>query len=830
MLRNGIAALAIASACWGAAGGADAQPRSARTEAASFDIPAQPLGAALNQFAIQSGKDVLFSPDVTRAKTSRAVRGVYSPEDALAALLPDDTLVFRKSDDDTFLIEAAATSGTDAAWRGEDRIVVTAQRREQQITDVGISMAVFQAGEIEEKRIGDLYDIADATPSLDVVLGNGSNNPTITLRGVGTTNPWLNNNPSVAIYADDLYLPSSVLLTFPVFDLERIEVLKGPQIGLYGRNSTAGAANFISARPTDEFEGYADVSYGNYDAVDARAAISGPLNDQLRFRIAGLLQKGGGYIDRAGTEGTTAGFTRVPGVIPGVASVPAEEGFGDKDIAAIRASLSWTPGDGVEFLLIGHYGKDESEYIGSTNTNGDRLGVFAPPSDEPFVDYDDAHLFADAEQYGAVLQARVALGDRYELVSVTGYTELDRLYAIGDFVPTRIAEPTFDEKVSTFSQELRLSYNADRLYWLLGASYSMDDIDYRREMISYDFLLGTLGTAFDQDDRAYAAFGQAEFELAPKWSVSGSLRYTNERKEYAGGSFDIDPFGTSLITVAFPNLAGGGIFLEPTYDDEDLSGNATVNWKPVDDTLVYASVGRGFKSGGFDGSGITDESSLTPFGPEKLWAYETGVKTALSGGAFSLAASFFYYDYTDKQVLALVDLGAGFNEAIIQNAASSRIFGGDVQADWRPVDTLRFSVSATFLDSKVTKWVSADPAETAARIGNELPGTPEASVTGAVAHSLPLGAAWTLNTTVWATYADSVFRDIENSPNLKSDSYALLNGRLELTQTEGGLSVYLFAKNVLDEEYVTAVRSLVGMEGNFYGAPRTFGAGLRYAF
>jgi iron complex outermembrane recepter protein len=158
-----------------------------------------------------------------------------------------------------------------------EEIVVTAQKRPQRSEDLGMSLSVLNERALDEQRIQNLDDVARVVPSLDVFRGNGSNNPTITLRGIGTTNPWVNNNPSVAAHADGVYLPMSAYLTFPIFDLERVEVLKGPQIGLYGRNSTAGAINFVSRRPSEETSAYVDASYGSYDAVDLQAAAGGSL-------------------------------------------------------------------------------------------------------------------------------------------------------------------------------------------------------------------------------------------------------------------------------------------------------------------------------------------------------------------------------------------------------------------------------------------------------------------------------------------------------------------------------------------------------------------------
>ena len=708
-------------------------------------------------------------------------------------------------------------------------VIVTAQRVEQRAIDVGISLNVFDQETLEARRLSAIEDLAQATPGLDVFEGNGTNNPTITLRGVGTTNPFLNNNPSVAIYADQVYLPFSSFLTLPFFDVERIEVLKGPQVALYGRNATAGAMNVISARPTRELSGYVDLSYGRFGMVEARGAISGPLGERAQLRLAAIRQDGGGYIHRAGTVGSTAGFSRTP-AIPGVESVPAVDEYGDKDLYAFRASLAWQPTDQVDVAVIAHYGRDDSELIGSTNINGDRVGVFQPPSDAPFVDYDNVAPATDTEQYGLALQADWHVGD-LTLTSLTGYNRIDRQYAIGDFVPVRVAEASFDEGVRSFSQELRLARTAtDGVRWIFGASYNDDEVDYDRVLLSYDFLLGALGTTFVEKSRAWAVYGDGEIELRPGWFLGAGLRYTDEDKEFDGGTFDIDPFGLSRIVVAFPGLGPDRqLFGSPTYDESDLSGEVSLNWKPSDDLLVYGSINRGFKSGGFDGSGVTVPSGFEPYGSEKVWAYELGMKSsAIDGLDFSMAA--FFYDYTDKQVLALLDIGGGVTEAVIQNAAAAEIKGVEAEIRWRPVRGLALSLNGTVLDSEITEFVSADPDETASRVGNDLPGTPDYQLTAGIDYTVPLMSNFTLDASLWAYNVAGAYRDVENTEELKSEDRFVVNARVTLARPAAGWSAYVYAENLFDDTYVTSVRSLVGMLGKYYGPPRSYGVGLKYQF
>lgn len=730
-------------------------------------------------------------------------------------------------------VSAADVALAQADDRGVDAtdeavIVVTAQRREQALGDVGISLAVLGADRLADEKISEVADIAATLPGFDLARGNGSNNPTMTVRGVGTTNPWINNNPSVAAYVDDVYMPFSPLLTLPIFDIERVELLKGPQVALYGRNATAGALNIVAARPDADFGGYIDVSYNEHDLVEGRVAMTGPLGGAANFRLAGLIQQGGGYIYRPGTIGSTAGFSRAPGIVPGVESVPAKDGYGDKNVLALRGSFELFPSDRLEIFASAHYGRDRSETIGSTAITPDRLRRFTPPATKiPFTDYDNVEPSMDAEQYGGVVKIDLDLGS-LKLTSVTGYEHVERSFAIGDFVPTRIAEPEFDERVASFNQEVRLTHEGPQTFLLFGASFGEDTINYRRDLIAYDLALGTLRTNFVEKDRSTAIFGQAEWGFAPNWKLIGGLRYTSENKDYSGGSIEVNPFGVSRVRILFPNTAGAGLFADTEYEDDDLSGSLALNWKPSRDVLLYASASRGYKSGGFDGSGITEPESFTPYDAEKIWAYEAGAK--ISADRVQLNGAFFYYDYTDKQVLALVDFGGGITEAIIENAAQSRIYGIDLDVGLDLTDRLRLGIGGLIVSSKVTDWDSADPAEVSNRIGNELPGTPQASLTARLDWSHDLSDAWELKVSGWASYSDGAFRDIENTVALRSDDRFLANARVEVAQIGSGFKFYVLGKNLFDEVYVTAVRELLGMRGEYYGEPRTISVGIGYDF
>ncbi|WP_187276518.1 TonB-dependent receptor [Parahaliea maris] len=723
---------------------------------------------------------------------------------------------------------ASAVFGqVEVPWLVMEEVTVTAQKREQSATDIPISMTVMGSDDLNEKRIQDFADLSVNTSALDIARGNSTNNPVIAIRGIGSTDPWINNNPSVSAFIDGVYLPFGSYLGMPLFDLERVEVLKGPQAGLYGRNSIAGAINFVSVEPGDAIGGHVDLSYGRYGETTLQGAIDTPIGDSLKLRFAGFSAQGGGYIQREGTVDSTAGFSRAPGVIPAIPSISAKSDYGDKDVVAGRASALWQASDRLTVDLRVHYANDGSEIVNSTNLNGDPLGVFQPEQGAIHVDYDDLAGVMDARNRGASLELNWE-GDVFTFTSLTGVESLSRDYSVGDFVPLRLAQPTYDEDVSSFSQEFRISSEGDSLYWLAGLNATRDSIDYHRSLSSWDYLLGELISAYDQDDESWSVFGQVEWQLSPSLLLSGGLRYTDEEKRYEGGSWENDPFGTSIVAAVYPEVAGG-LFGESDYDDQDVSGQLKLSWTASDATLVYGSVSRGFKSGGFDGSGIVEEIGFLPYNAEELLAYELGVKSRLLDDTLDVSAALYYYDYSDKQVLAILDLGNGITEAVTQNAAVSEVMGLDLDIKYLINEHWSAGLSATVLDSEITEWNSDDPAEAQARIGNELPGTPGTSLTGDITWEGNAGD-FDLRASMWATYTDSTYRDIENTPALQAESYTLLNARVSLGDPARGWSVYLYGKNLADEEYRSSVRTLVGMQGAYFGAPRMYGVGVNWQF
>lgn len=704
--------------------------------------------------------------------------------------------------------------------RYREEIVVSAQKRDQDLQDVGLSVSVLGQELLEDLHVDKFDRLADFVPGLQVSPGIGSGNPVFTIRGIGSTIIWSNNNPSVAVHVDEMYYSSSAFMSFPLFDLARVEVLKGPQGTLYGRNSTAGVINVLTAEASEESEFTASMEYGRDAGLEYRQVLNGGLGSDLSGRLAIYARRGGGYQNNRGSAGISEGFSPDPGTVPAIPELAADSDYGEINQLAFRAAVVWTPMDLVDVNFSIHNGRDRSDVPIDKLRNKDSLG-FVPPSDDPYTVYVNRENDADAKQRGGVLRVNVELGDTM-LSSVSGYEELDRRFGQEDGSPYRITDGDFSEQLNSFTQELRWAANSGAAHqWLIGAYISQDDIDFAKDINIVDVLKTVIYTGFKENGESWAVFAHDEWQLSPQWALTTGLRYTDENKRYRGGTEDRDPWGVSTASAIVPQT----IAVDREYTDSQATGHIGIDYAFGDRAMMYASVSMGFKSGGFDGSLITSESATLPYDAEQLLAYEVGFKNTLIENLLT-AISVFYYDYNDKQVQATVDVGGGVTEAIIQNAAASESHGVELEITWTPSPALRVYLGSSYVSTEITDWDSASGAERMARIGNELPNAPEWTANAAVDYRHGLNADINAFVHTDVSYSAGAFREISNNPDLASDDVSLLGAKLGVEHGGGDWSIYIWGRNLSNEEYRSYSRRPLGaMITDQYGLPRMIGIG-----
>ena len=700
----------------------------------------------------------------------------------------------------------AQDTTTDQTEAGETEnifgeIVVTAQRREQRADDVGVTMSVLTGSDLKAAGTQSVVDLAAITPNVQIknVLANSVVN--VSIRGIGLNDYAANNNPAAGMYVDNVYLVSPAMLSFGLFDVDRVEVLKGPQGDLYGRNTTAGAVNIISRKPSDNTEVLLEAGYGSYDSWHVEGAIGGALTSTLTARFALQTSQ-----QESGPQTNYVTGNRI----------------GKVDRTNGRLQMNWEPSDSFNLLLNVHKGYDRSDVTlyKVDNILTTEEDAFA---DQPRVSGAGVDPNMELESAGASVSANWTFSPQVTLTSISAYEHFTRLHVEDtDGTSARYLDSTYDNSIDQYSQELRLAYDGDDLKLIGGAFYSHDKVQTRDEFFSPDLLpllgllgLDTIGNTYRQRTDAYAAFLHGQWTFAENLTLIGGLRYTKEDKVF-------DQATTFLCTAgACSNLFAP---VSNDYSTSNVSGKIGLNYQAGDRTLIYASISRGFKSGGFQGQLTFDPSVLQPFGDEKLTAYELGLKTRLFPN-FQLNAAIFNYDYSDAQIYGpLFDSPVGVLYGIA-NVGDARVTGIEADARWRPTDGLDVRFGIGMIDTEVTKSVVAGVTE-----GSVLPNSPRLTLNGRMKYEWAVSDRTDADITLSANYQSRVRFDIVRSPaEAVEGGYVVANGEMGISFADHWRAS-VWVKNIFDRLYRTqALNTSVGWTRQ-YGAPRTAGFNISYKF
>jgi iron complex outermembrane receptor protein len=759
----------------------------------------------------------------------------------------------------TALIGTSAAAQQSAAPSGDDGygdIVVTAQKREQSLQDVGLSIAALDERQLREQGVASASQVAESVAGVQVYNYIGSQ-PTFVIRGIGVQDFAPNIAPAAALYLDEVYIGSNILSGFQVFDTARVEVLKGPQGDLFGRNTTGGAVSYTTNRPTRTFEGYVEAGIANYQSYTLDAALSGPIAPTLSARVAGRYarQDKGHY-----TNDWIPADTALP--LSPLFFDPKRNPGRSEDWAA-RLLLLWEPVEGGSVLLNAHGGEKHADIIPLTPIGFSSIPGAAQPCGATALGGNyvarycgDAFGYTDLDgepyrvrvdfvgrnrqtNYGASLRAEARLG-KLLLTSITAYDDAGkRNFTDTDGAPHHEMNQLRDTKLEQFTQEVRLAADpADDFYWIAGLYGAREKIDLR--------FLGTLSPAlgftnfadpavsgrpasglelnFSQDTLSAAAFGHAEWRMDERLTLILGLRYTYERKDFFSQSEWLynDGRAPQRVLVNFGSTAADAARIDDRDTFSALSGKIGLNFKLSDSLLVFGSVSRGFKSGGFDGDFAFTRAQLEPFSEETLTAYELGWKATLLDRRLYLNGSAYYYDFQDPQVrVAQVDpvTRLPFNQ--LNNLASARVIGGELDISWRPARGASLRGGLSINDSRIS-----DPAQPVFD-GNQLPLASPVSATFAARYETAIGGGWSIAGLVDGKYSDPFYLNPENTGYLRQDAMVLLNARLTLA-SEHGWEVALWGRNLTRQTYAVQAFALFGAYPVAYSPPRTYGLSARF--
>jgi len=693
-------------------------------------------------------------------------------------------------------------------------IVVTAERREARADTVPISLTVLDGATLVARGVTNINQLQYQTPGLEAVPAFGGGQPQFRLRGVGFDDYAANNASPVGTYVDDVAKPFPVQTQGMLFDLARVEILRGPQGTLYGRNTTGGAINFITARPTEALSAGIDADYGSFNLVRAEGFVSGPLGGGWRARVSAATEQGGGF-----QHDRTTGRS-----------------LGDADRFGTRGQLAYS-GGALDLLIEGQWGRDKSEATG--------LYLFAPLGKMP-ADTDnrvtgwggstqfasligmraDSKPFRDNETASASAHATIDLGSA-KLTSVTGWEHFQRReYNDWDATAQALAGTYFGSNAHTFSQELRLASSAATgTRWIVGGYFADEKL---HDHFDSDFQqsLGFLAlTSYRQHTNTIAGFGQVDVPVNANLTLTGGARLEHEKRR-------LDDFTTTTSPVFGLGVSGA----KGRQSFTEVTGKVAANYRIDDRTLLYASASRGVKSGGFTAYNTLTPSQLAAFKPEILYAYEAGAKTRSADGRFRISGAAFYYDYRQQQVQsAIYDPVYGAVGKIV-NAPRSHIYGIETELTWRPVRGLEITQGLAwrkgeydrFVDLDIAASTAASAARTVNRAGQDQ-GFPHWSYNGAASYALPIGGS-SLTAAVDYAYRGPL-QPVLLGPHYRVDDYWLVNATLTYGPTNGPWSLGLYVRNLTGTDYdLTRNFFLGGIDIASPGRPRSVGVRGTYRF
>ncbi|MCR8924070.1 TonB-dependent receptor [Dasania sp. GY-MA-18] len=744
-----------------------------------------------------------------------------------------------------------------------EEVMVTAQKRQQSAQDVSIAITAFGSESIKDLGMEQPIDVAAQTPGLFIKNGIGVANPYISIRNVGQSLFVTNAAQPVGMYMNEVNLAYTSLMSLPMYDIERIEVLKGPQGTLFGRNSTAGAMSLFSAKPSMETGGEFTLQLGNKNLVETDGFINGPLGETVAGRLAFTTKNRDGFYKNKATGNE----------------------LGEAEMWAARGSLLWDTSSAVTTQLVLEAVKDRS---GNTPWASFGIADVSDPQTNAGVDWADANAFGRDEAYGAgnstgfagsnacsedmtrkQIQAlneqgrcvtstgHTGDGDLYEgeyslepvyhhdlysamlnvnyeadtvtLTSVTGYLYSDRiLQEEFDGTIAISADQTYTSVTDVFSQELRLSGDSDNYNWVAGIYYGADKVDTKDTYEYTDTWFHSKLVDFVQETTTHAVFGHSEWHLDESWSLIADARYTAEEITFDGGTFIIDVTDADFDDLLF------GVPLESrqlsTATDKETTANEItwklgVDYKPNDDWLIYGFVSRGFKSGGYNGTWTSSNAELAPYDIETLIDYELGFKGTLMDNTLQLNGGVFYYDYQDLQAFVL-DASGVFN---VSNIPETDIYGAELELWWRPLDGLDLRAGASYTDAEIKK-VTADQVANGIVVGNTTANAAEWMFNGLVRYEWSPSEGYITALQTDFNYQDDTYFTVQNTAAASQDGFWLANARASLSPVAGNWEVALWVKNLADKEYVTemfpdTLESLVAYNPS---TPRTYGASFTY--
>lgn len=692
-----------------------------------------------------------------------------------------------------------------------DEVVVMAQKRSASVQDVPIAITAFSGRQMEQLGFDNSTDIVRMSVGVQLVSPNGGTSNFFTIRGV-SQNDFIDHQESpVATYVDEVYISQMSGTSFLLFDLERVEILKGPQGTLFGRNATGGLVHFTTRKPSQESSGYVDLSYGSFNDVNINAAVGGALSETVSFRLSASLNDSDPSIENRVGKGLREKSSRA-----GRFQLLVEPSDRTSLLLNVRGAVTDVTG-----ISYGHSAaRDDGTYLPAdedfwgTGPGNDLVGYHDAVGDPFAGDWDEAG-FNRIDMVGATVTLRHDMDD-FSIVSVTDYNTLKKDFKEdSDATPVNFLNFFLQSDVKQFSQELRLEGSQDKIDWIVGAYFLNIDGNY---VNGIDFLESALGgdpaddialrSPWTTDTRAWSLFGHISYELSDTLELQVGVRWNEEKKThvYEQTVVAAGDYSDVLLSVQQVDLE---------QKKGDWSGEISLNYRPNDDLLIYGGIRRGLKSGGFNAPlELVDLLSDDEYGfdQEVLYSYEVGFKADFPEQHARLNASAFYYDYQDYQAFNFQGLTQTvFNQDIT-------IYGMEAELTLNPVDGLDIMAGFAYLNAEAPD-------------GSKISYAPELNLTGLVRYGWNVSGG-EVSLQADGSYVSDHYFSMNNLETVKEAGYALFNARIGFESEDQTWEVSAMVKNIFNKAYrVYGIDvSSLGFVEHYVGDPRTYSVNLKYNF
>jgi iron complex outermembrane recepter protein len=727
---------------------------------------------------------------------------------------------------------------------GMDEIIVTAQKRSERLQDVPISISVADSQAIADSRITRADELGQIIPGLQANGGIAPSQPIYAIRGISMNDYSLNQSGPVATYNDEVYKGNPAILGVSFYDLERVEVLRGPQGTLYGKNATGGAVNLITRAPGFTTEGYLNLTGGNYARKEAQGAFQTPLSDRVALRVAFTFERADGWFKN---------------LQPGEADMSETRNW------AVRASLLFKASDKLTFTLRTSTSLENPIHDGiysQPGPSGIGAGVYALFQDSmtnPNSDYfrpsglcrrctqSDNPVRQDNRTYAVALNTQYQFNDSLALTSITSYDSGNFSYMEdGDGSPLKVINDYFYDKDKQFTQDLRLSFSGDRLNSLVGAYFFDErvfninglplftDIDANADGV-LNYLdceaASPVGcnfqNQFHQHKTSLALYTDDSYRISDHVSLRAGLRFTHDKATLS--QFMSQMFGSDNVLIANV-IPGSDTDLYATtgrgFTTNNVSPKVGIDYKTSEGSLLYFTYSRGYRGGSFNGQSFFLPEELSTTQSETVTDYEIGTKASLFDRRLELNSSAFYYDYKNQQ---FIDVDPLTGAQPLVNLPLSRIFGAEFQIAARPVRDVRITGGMSLLNTRVKEGSLGGESI----VGNSIVNAPKFNGTLAVDWDV-IHANWgSVTARIDGNYLSKQYFDLENRPTSSQGGYGLVNARFGWKMANDKVGVDFWVRNIADTFYTTDKIDLLSGFGFIYnrvGNPRTFGATLALHF